>query len=115
MAAATEKLQTRAGFSGDFVPRSDSLDHNGRDCLAFGALSCHGFLSGYVLFEEFRFRSALAQTQIELLEDKVQEFRSFVKEAEERLEKIHEETKILMAKSWCDCAVGVRERQEAAQ
>ena len=38
-----------------------------------------------VLFEEFRFRSALAQTQIELLEDKVQEFRSFVKEAEERL------------------------------
>ena len=42
-----------------------------------------------VLFEEFRFRSALAQTQIELLEDKVQEFRSFVKEAEERLERIH--------------------------
>ena len=48
-----------------------------------------------VLFEEFRFRSALAQTQIELLEDKVQEFRSFVKEAEERLERIHEEAKVV--------------------
>lgn len=46
MAVATEKLQTRAGFSGDFVPRSDSLHDNGRDCLAFGALSCHGFLRG---------------------------------------------------------------------
>ena len=73
------------------------------------------------LFEEFRFRSALAQTQIELLEDKVQEFRSFVKEAEERLERIHEEAKVVTAKSWCDsngkaiCALGEREKVNAAQ
>lgn len=73
-------------------------------------------MSNYVLFEEFRFRSALAQTQIELLEDKVQEFRSFVKEAEERLERIHEEAKVVTAKSWCDsngeaiCALGKLKR-----
>jgi hypothetical protein len=73
------------------------------------------------LFEEFRFRSALAQTQIELLEDKVQEFRSFVKEAEERLERVHKEAKVVIAKSWCAsngeaiCVQGERERVNAAQ
>ena len=61
-----------------------------------------------VLFEEFRFRSALAQTQIELLEDKVQEFRSFVKEAEERLERVHKEAKVVIAKSWCAPPMGRR-------
>jgi predicted ribosome-associated RNA-binding protein Tma20 len=53
-------------------------------------------LESSALFEEFRFRSCLAQTQIEQLEEKVQEFRSFVKEAEERLQRIHEEAKIVV-------------------
>jgi hypothetical protein len=48
-----------------------------------------------VLFKEFRFRSCLAQTQMEQLEEKVQEFRSFVKKAEERLQRIHGEAKIV--------------------
>ena len=56
-------------------------------------------LESSALFEEFRFRSCLAQTQIEQLEEKVQEFRSFVKEAEERLQRIHEESKIVMARA----------------
>ena len=46
VASAAEKLQTRAGFSGDFIPRSDRFDENGHDSLAFGAFSRHVFLRG---------------------------------------------------------------------
>ena len=56
-----------------------------------------------VLFEEFRFRSCLAQTQIEQLEEKVQEFPSSVKETEERLQSIYEEAKNRYGKSRRDC------------
>ena len=46
MASAAEKLQTWAGFSCDFIPRSDRFDENGHDSLAFGAFSRHVFLRG---------------------------------------------------------------------
>jgi hypothetical protein len=48
-------------------------------------------------------------------------FRRTLKEAEERLERIHEEAKVVIAKSWYNsngeaiCALGEREKVNAAQ
>lgn len=51
VAPATEKLQTRASSSGDFIPRSNCLDENGYVCVASGAFSRHRFLRARRTYE----------------------------------------------------------------